>query len=79
MNLHGFVDLKTPQETTTYLEKTIWDRKHTQYQIKNDIFHLYDCQFFLQQPSEDDDVLPARPEEPTESGNFFFKNQFSKI
>jgi hypothetical protein len=22
---------------------------------------------FLQQPSEDDDVLPARPEEPTES------------
>ena len=29
--------------------------------------------FCLQQPSEDDDVLPARPEEPTESG-IFFKN-----
>ena len=29
--------------------------------------------FCLQQPSEDDDVLPARPEEPTESGIFFFQ------
>ena len=34
--------------------------------------------FCLQQPSEDDDVLPARPEEPTESGNFFSKINFQK-